>query len=74
MLSFLQPHLFCAAAQHADEVLAVPPGCVAAVSSPVEGHFPLQTADVSMAEVVAELVNLEGFRKENTQRFSGRKA
>lgn len=51
-----RPHLV--AAQHPDKVLAVRSGPIAVVGNQVNGHFPFQTSDVTMTEVVAELVNL----------------
>lgn len=53
-----------------DEVLAVRLVPVSVVNHQIDRHLPLQTADVSMAEVIAELVNLEIKKAYKTSRQS----
>lgn len=46
-------------------------GALALVNDQVDGHFTLQTRDVSVAEVVAQLVNLREEREVGSDRVIG---
>lgn len=53
-----QPYLLNIVARQSDEILTVRSVSVVVINNQIDGHFPLQTVDVSMTEVIAELVNL----------------
>lgn len=52
-----RPHLLHVVPRQPAEILTVRPVSVV-VDNQVDGHFPLQTADVAVTEVIAQLVNL----------------
>lgn len=53
-----QLYLLNIVARQSDEILTVRSVSVVVINYQIDGHFPLQTVDVSMTEVIAELVNL----------------